>query len=92
MASRSQTSLIPVVAMATFLGVYTLAPSGSTQAPTSASAEAPARSQVEASRYFSGCNEARAAGAAPIRVGEPGYREEMDGDGDGIACEPHRRW
>lgn len=41
--------------------------------------------------YYAGCNEARAAGAAPIYRGEPGYREDMDGDGDGIACEPHRR-
>jgi hypothetical protein len=40
--------------------------------------------------YYSGCNEARAAGVAPIYAGEPGYRPEMDGDGDGIACEPHR--
>jgi hypothetical protein len=23
-------------------------------------------------------------------AGEPGYRPEMDGDGDGIACEPWR--
>ena len=38
--------------------------------------------------YWSGCNSARAAGTAPIYVGEPGYREGMDGDGDGIACEP----
>lgn len=40
--------------------------------------------------YYAGCNEARAAGAAPIYAGEPGYRPEMDGDGDGIACEPYR--
>lgn len=40
--------------------------------------------------YFRGCNEARAAGAAPIYRGQPGYRPEMDGDGDGIACEPYR--
>ena len=40
--------------------------------------------------YYSGCNEARAAGAAPIYRGQPGYRPEMDGDDDGIACEPHR--
>ena len=39
--------------------------------------------------YWPGCNSARAAGTAPIYDGEPGYREEMDGDGDGIACEPH---
>jgi len=40
--------------------------------------------------YYRGCNEARAAGAAPIYRGQPGYRPEMDGDGDGIACEPYR--
>lgn len=28
--------------------------------------------------------------ARPIYRGEPGYRVEMDGDGDGIACEPYR--
>ncbi len=42
-------------------------------------------------RYFSGCNAARAAGAAPIYRGQPGYRQEMDGDNDGIACEPYPR-
>lgn len=45
---------------------------------------------VEGSVYYSGCDEARAAGAAPIYAGQPGYREGMDGDGDGIACEPYR--
>jgi len=39
--------------------------------------------------YWRGCNEARAAGSAPIYRGEPGYRPEMDGDNDGIACEPY---
>jgi hypothetical protein len=41
--------------------------------------------------HYSGCNEVRAAGLAPLYRGEPGYRPEMDGDDDGIACEPHRR-
>jgi hypothetical protein len=45
--------------------------------------------QVEQSAYYSGCNEVRAAGKAPLYAGQPGYREGMDGDGDGIACEPH---
>ncbi|HEY0414192.1 MAG TPA: excalibur calcium-binding domain-containing protein [Allosphingosinicella sp.] len=45
---------------------------------------------VEASVYYPGCNQARAAGAAPIHRGQPGYRAGMDGDGDGIACEPVR--
>jgi hypothetical protein len=39
--------------------------------------------------YWGGCNDARAAGTAPIYAGEPGYRETMDGDGDGVACEPY---
>ena len=38
--------------------------------------------------HWAGCNEARAAGTAPIYSGEPGYRPGMDGDSDGIACEP----
>jgi uncharacterized protein len=37
--------------------------------------------------YFANCAAARAAGAAPIRVGEPGYRPKLDRDGDGVACE-----
>lgn len=41
-------------------------------------------------RHFSGCNDARAAGYESIRIDEPSYRPEMDGDGDGIACEPYR--
>jgi competence protein ComEC len=28
-----------------------------------------------------------AAGAAPIRVGQPGYSRTLDRDGDGVACE-----
>ena len=38
---------------------------------------------------WGGCNDARAAGTAPIYRGEPGYRENMDGDGDGVACESY---
>lgn len=40
---------------------------------------------------FRNCAEARAAGAAPLRRGQPGYGAHMDGDGDGVACEPYRR-
>ena len=48
-----------------------------------------ARSPAEGD-YWSGCNEARLAGSAPIYRGEPGYREGLDGDYDGVACEPYR--
>ncbi|PDO11602.1 MAG: hypothetical protein BLM47_00260 [Candidatus Reconcilbacillus cellulovorans] len=37
--------------------------------------------------YYASCAAARAAGAAPIYKGEPGYRPALDRDGDGIACE-----
>jgi len=47
------------------------------------------RAAIETSVYYAGCNEVRALGKAPLYRGEPGYREGMDGDGDGVACEPH---
>lgn len=37
--------------------------------------------------YFANCDAARAAGAAPLYRGEPGYRAGLDRDGDGVACE-----
>lgn len=39
---------------------------------------------------FRSCAAARAAGAAPMRRGQPGYNPNLDGDHDGIACEPYR--
>jgi hypothetical protein len=48
------------------------------------------REQIEQSVHYSGCNEVRDLGKAPILAGQPGYRTDMDGDLDGIACEPHR--
>ena len=37
--------------------------------------------------YYANCSAARAAGAAPIYRGQPGYQPALDRDGDGIACE-----
>ena len=37
--------------------------------------------------YYKNCAAVRAAGAAPIRSGEPGYSPRLDRDGDGVACE-----
>lgn len=39
------------------------------------------------SGYYRNCSAARAAGAAPIRRGDPGYSRRLDRDGDGVACE-----
>ncbi|WP_188643332.1 excalibur calcium-binding domain-containing protein [Tsuneonella deserti] len=48
------------------------------------------RAAVEASVHYAGCDEVRLLGKAPLYSGQPGYRIDMDGDGDGIACEPYR--
>lgn len=37
--------------------------------------------------YYSSCREAKAAGAAPLYRGDPGYRPGLDRDSDGVACE-----
>ena len=37
--------------------------------------------------YYPNCAAARAAGAAPLYAGQPGYRSGLDRDGDGRACE-----
>lgn len=47
----------------------------------------PLRQSSAGSAYYPNCASARAVGAAPIRVGEPGYRASLDRDGDGVACE-----
>jgi Excalibur calcium-binding domain len=39
---------------------------------------------------FRNCTEARAAGAAPVYRGQPGYGPHLDRDNDGIGCEPYR--
>lgn len=36
---------------------------------------------------YANCKAAKAAGAAPLYRGDPGYSEDLDRDGDGIACE-----
>ncbi|BDP42604.1 hypothetical protein DAETH_25730 [Deinococcus aetherius] len=36
---------------------------------------------------YRSCAEARAAGAAPLRRGQPGYSPALDRDDDGVACE-----
>jgi len=37
--------------------------------------------------YYPNCAAVRAAGAAPVRRGQPGYRAGLDRDGDGAGCE-----
>ncbi|MGP6170811.1 GmrSD restriction endonuclease domain-containing protein [Microbacterium sp. A204] len=37
--------------------------------------------------YYENCDAVRAAGAAPIHAGDPGYSRKLDRDGDGVGCE-----
>jgi hypothetical protein len=39
------------------------------------------------SAHYADCDEAKAAGVAPIYAGQPGYRAALDRDDDGIACD-----
>lgn len=43
--------------------------------------------QAVATVYYANCAEAHAAGVTPLYRGQPGYRSQMDGDNDGVACE-----
>jgi hypothetical protein len=42
---------------------------------------------AQAHIYYRNCAAARAAGAAPLYAGQPGYSAHLDRDRDGIACE-----
>ncbi|WP_203415161.1 excalibur calcium-binding domain-containing protein [Pseudoxanthomonas suwonensis] len=47
----------------------------------------PAKAAPGSGRTYRNCAEARAAGAAPVRRGEPGYGTHLDRDNDGVGCE-----
>jgi hypothetical protein len=51
---------------------------------TRASSRPPA---ANGSVYYRNCDAARAAGAAPVHRGDPGYGSHLDRDGDGVGCE-----
>ncbi|QDB79014.1 hypothetical protein FE251_06240 [Georgenia wutianyii] len=50
-------------------------------------AEESTQQEPSGSAYYENCAAARAAGAAPVLVGQPGYGRHLDRDGDGIGCE-----
>ncbi|MFI8771874.1 DUF1524 domain-containing protein [Gordonia sp. NPDC062954] len=47
----------------------------------------PPAAGAPSSVYYANCSAVRAAGAAPIYAGQPGYSSKLDRDGDGVACE-----
>jgi hypothetical protein len=76
---------VVIVAASAFIGAI-FAPGGPINDNSSSRSARPSDAFV----YYSSCAEARAAGAAPIHKGDPGYRPGLDADGDGIACEPYQ--
>ncbi|WP_262387046.1 excalibur calcium-binding domain-containing protein [Streptomyces sp. TRM49041] len=56
--------------------------------PTPTPTPTPAKKTADAP-YYRNCDAVRAAGAAPLHRGSPGYRAGLDRDGDGVACEPY---
>lgn len=75
-----------------------VAPKPQTPAPVAPKPQAPAPApapepvappvvEADTSTYFENCSAARAAGAAPVRVGDAGYGRHLDSDGDGVGCE-----
>ncbi len=60
------------------------APAPTPTGPATTTAPAPAGG---GSVYYANCAAARAAGAAPLHTGDPGYRAALDRDHDGVACE-----
>jgi hypothetical protein len=65
----------------------THAPTRVDQNITEPSAPASPRPLVGTTVYYANCDAARAAGAAPVHVGDPGYSRRLDRDGDGVGCE-----
>lgn len=61
------------------------------QAAAAAAAQQAAKQAAAAAApsaaFYENCSAVKAAGAAPIRAGEPGYSRKLDRDGDGVACE-----
>jgi hypothetical protein len=63
------------------------APTTADPPPTNAPAAEPSAAPVS----YAGCAAVRAAGKAPLRRGQPGYRAALDADRDGVACESATR-
>ena len=69
--------------------VTTAAPTTTTTAKAATTTTAKPATTSTTAKTVSYANRAavKAAGAAPIRRGDPGYSSRLDRDGDGIACE-----
>ena len=98
MARRGHNSNIGVVAIVAILAFALGKCTGEEEGPPApvpasepmpfySEAPAPRPSRAYGGTAFANCSEARAAGAAPVYAGEPGYAPRLDRDGDGVGCE-----
>ncbi|GAB2668277.1 hypothetical protein GCM10027193_22900 [Arenimonas aestuarii] len=55
-------------------------------APPSTALQRPFAAKASSTSYVN-CTEAREAGAAPVKRGDPGYGSHLDRDNDGVGCE-----
>ena len=55
-------------------------------APPSTALQRPLADEARSTSYAN-CTEAREAGAAPVKRGDPGYGSHLDRDNDGVGCE-----
>ena len=88
----------PTIQPTSALTTATVAETGTrvatTMAPATAAPQAKKASkattapQTMPSVYYKNCAAASKAGAAPITIGQPGYRTGLDPNGNGVACEP----
>lgn len=67
--------------------VRDVAPEPRRPAPEPAPEPDPEPEPSGGSTSYANCSEVRAAGAAPIRAGEPGDSRKLDRDGDGVGCD-----
>jgi hypothetical protein len=79
----SPSPTVDAVTEAAVPAATTVAPAVTTVAPR----PAPPVPEPPRDVYYANCAAARAAGAAPLYRGDPGYRSGLDADSDGIACE-----
>ena len=80
----AETAAVPAQDPSSTARAYVPAAPAYSPAPTYA--PAPLAAVPQAASY-SNCSEARAAGAAPLYRGQPGYAPKLDRDNDGVACE-----
>lgn len=57
------------------------------KAAEEAARQAQQQQQAQQNVHYANCSEVRAAGAAPLYQGQPGYNGKLDRDHDGVACE-----